>query len=484
MDIRKEIYSSCFNPVQVQIYNPVTCENEMREVPCGKCYHCRITTVNQWVTRMVLETMYNKYCYFVTLTYGVRAEHTKVFAETYPRWTTINQNGVYQNTPLVLRKDHLQKFFKRLRKNTGIKFKYFACGEYGHKYGRPHYHVIFWSDEPITQMDIYRAWSTTDDYGRRRVIGKIDYNDLMQNGTIKTRHSFKYVCKYLQKRDFSFDKLPTKDLHNHLKTLLYDYKSYVEQTAFQAEESVSAKYRKSFAPFMLCSKSPSIGSGYLYDNIERFSTKDFRLFGVSDKSLIFPSYYVRKTKEYLCPYKGISRITDKPTSSTAVPGMASVLVAVQNCIDFNEGFLAHSPLMWIDYRQQRVHFSDKYFGECADMSWRFFNFYDSNNREYFLFAGNRYIRIQKKRGAIVLKGTCTVQQVLDRLSYTFNKLLENLLIPFHGSRVDRERELEQLIKGEYGSKEKYDAERKAHISSLLSSIDTKQHRYVVTKNKF
>lgn len=484
MDIRKEIYATCFDPVQVKIYNPVTRMEEMRDVPCGKCYHCRITKVNEWVTRMVLETMYNKYCYFVTLTYGIRAEHTDVFAETYPRWSTINQNGVYQNTPLVLRKDHLQKFFKRLRKNTGIKFKYFACGEYGHQYGRPHYHVIFWSDEPFSKMDIYRAWSTTDVYGRRVVIGNIDFNDLMQNGTIKTRHSFKYVCKYLQKQSFSFNQLPTKDLHNHLKIMLYDYQSYVESTPKQAIESVDEKYRKRFSPFMLCSKSPSIGAGYLYDHIDRFSEKDFRLFGISDKSLIFPRYYVRKTKEYLCPFKCISKVTAKPNSSCGIEGLASVLVAVQNCIDFNEGFLSHSPLLWIDTRNRCVHFSDRYFGEHARMPWRFFNFYDCNSREYYLFAGNRYIRMQKRKGAIVLKGTCTVDSVLERLYHTYNLLLEKLLVPFEDSRVDREREFMQCVHGEFGTKEKYDTYRKEHIDMLLSTIDTKQNRYLVTKNKF
>jgi len=40
-----------------------------------------------------------------------------------------------------LHKSHLQKFFKRLRK-SGKKFRYYACGEYGEKLSRPHYHVL------------------------------------------------------------------------------------------------------------------------------------------------------------------------------------------------------------------------------------------------------------------------------------------------------------------------------------------------------
>lgn len=39
-------------------------------------------------------------------------------------------------------KRELQLFFKRLRKKINpIKIKYLACGEYGEKFGRPHYHA-------------------------------------------------------------------------------------------------------------------------------------------------------------------------------------------------------------------------------------------------------------------------------------------------------------------------------------------------------
>ena len=51
-----------------------------------------------------------------------------------------------------LNEEHLRNFFKRLRKNGknhrhinrdhNSNFRYFACGEYGTKKGRPHYHAI------------------------------------------------------------------------------------------------------------------------------------------------------------------------------------------------------------------------------------------------------------------------------------------------------------------------------------------------------
>lgn len=50
-----------------------------------------------------------------------------------------------ENLPVdnSIHKDELQRFFKRLRKKLGEhKIKYYACGEYGDKYKRPHYHAI------------------------------------------------------------------------------------------------------------------------------------------------------------------------------------------------------------------------------------------------------------------------------------------------------------------------------------------------------
>lgn len=484
MDLKKQIYATCFNPQEIKIINPVTREPETREVPCGKCYHCRMTLVNEWVTRMCLETMYHKYCYFVTLTYGINSEHTKVFAETYPRWTTYNTNGVNQNTPLVLRKSHLQKFFKRLRKNTGIKFKYFACGEYGHKFGRPHYHIIFWSDDPISKISLYRAWSTIDVYGNRKIIGNIDFHDLMENGTIKTKHSFKYVCKYLQKKDFDFNQLPTKDLHRNLKLNLYDKRYYAESIQELADGTLDEKYRKAFGPFMLCSKSPAIGAGYLYDNIDRFQEKDFRLFGVPDKSLIFPRYFLRKTKEVLCPFKCISKLNGKPTSSSGVPDLATLLVEIQTCLEFNEGFLSSCQFVQIDRKVRSVYFNSTKFGEYAAFPWKQFNFYNSAGREYFLFAGNKYITLRRTRKGVILTGECSVQNVIDRLRYSYGKLLDKLLLPFEDSRVSKARIFDQMVRGEFGSKENYERIRKQYISALLSGVDDKQVKYYNSKIHF
>lgn len=92
-------------------------------VPCGKCITCRIAKRREWSIRMFHELHYHEDSVFITLTYD--DEH-------------LPPNGS------LVKKD-LQKFFKRLRRDlddSKIKIKYFACGEYGEKTKRPHYHAI------------------------------------------------------------------------------------------------------------------------------------------------------------------------------------------------------------------------------------------------------------------------------------------------------------------------------------------------------
>lgn len=97
------------------------------EVPCGRCLGCRLEYSRQWAVRCIHEAQCHKTNSFITLTFA---------PEHLPKNHSIS-------------KEDLQKFFKRLRKNTGIKLRYFACGEYGEKNNRPHYHaIIFGYDFP------------------------------------------------------------------------------------------------------------------------------------------------------------------------------------------------------------------------------------------------------------------------------------------------------------------------------------------------
>lgn len=94
-------------------------------IPCGQCMGCRIERSRQWAIRCVHEAQLHRDNCFITLTYS---------PECLPA-----------NGSLV--KKHFQDFMKRLRKRFEgkEKIRFFACGEYGSKLSRPHYHAILFN---------------------------------------------------------------------------------------------------------------------------------------------------------------------------------------------------------------------------------------------------------------------------------------------------------------------------------------------------
>jgi len=94
------------------------------QLPCGRCVGCRLERSRQWAIRCMHECSLHEHSVFVTLTYSDEA---------------LEKAGNFQLREL--RHDDFQKFMKRLRKRFGAGLRYYMCGEYGEKFGRPHYHA-------------------------------------------------------------------------------------------------------------------------------------------------------------------------------------------------------------------------------------------------------------------------------------------------------------------------------------------------------
>ncbi len=90
------------------------------KVPCGKCYACRVRNARDWMTRCLFEARYWQEICFCTFTY----------------------DNAHLPAAGSLCKRDLQLFFKRLRKRLDKPIAYLACGEYGSRRGRPHYHAL------------------------------------------------------------------------------------------------------------------------------------------------------------------------------------------------------------------------------------------------------------------------------------------------------------------------------------------------------
>lgn len=117
-------------------------------LPCGACIGCRQARAREWARRCCHEAALYQDNVFVTLTYD--DEHVPHDGSLIP--------------------EDLQKFIKRLRKaalesphvvSEGPRVRFLACGEYGERSGRPHYHGLFFnvafSDKHLVGKDLYAS---------------------------------------------------------------------------------------------------------------------------------------------------------------------------------------------------------------------------------------------------------------------------------------------------------------------------------------
>lgn len=93
-------------------------------IKCGQCIGCRLAKTRDWAIRCMHESQMWKSNSFLTLTYD-------------------NKN-LPKNRGVDLRE--WQLFAKRLREKVGP-FRFMACGEYGDKNQRPHYHAIVFGQD-------------------------------------------------------------------------------------------------------------------------------------------------------------------------------------------------------------------------------------------------------------------------------------------------------------------------------------------------
>ncbi len=144
---------------------------------CGQCMPCRVNKKSEWTTRILWESQAHDYSSFCTLTYS---------PEQLP------QEG--------LRKSDLQGFFKRLRsrldyaKKTPI--RYYACGEYGEKTKRPHYHAILFGLPHSELEEVEQSW-------------KLGFSQLSEFNPARAAYVARYTMKKLTSPDsFSDGRAP------------------------------------------------------------------------------------------------------------------------------------------------------------------------------------------------------------------------------------------------------------------------------------
>ena len=163
-------------------------------VPCGHCVLCREKKASEWSFRALCENQTSSSePLFVTLTYNEK-----------------------HKPKCGVEKKAVQAFIKRLRRNLDKlkivhEIRYFACGEYGTKSKRPHYHLILWNFPRASFGTLHECLAFIEKAWRVFVVDRFKRPIYLKNGAPKTesqgfaycvpcqKGAISYVMKYMRK---------------------------------------------------------------------------------------------------------------------------------------------------------------------------------------------------------------------------------------------------------------------------------------------
>lgn len=117
-------------------------------VSCGKCIECLKRDQKEWCFRMLQEYENTRSGVFVTLTYN-------------DAYLPINSEGFgslcYRDVQLFMKR--LRKSYNNERSNSDFdNLRFWCCGEYGKRTGRPHYHLIIYGLKRKYWHLINKSW--------------------------------------------------------------------------------------------------------------------------------------------------------------------------------------------------------------------------------------------------------------------------------------------------------------------------------------
>lgn len=198
-----KIFSS-ENLEQFNYYTQSTAYNKFEIIPCQNCIGCRLEYSRQWANRGYLETQTQPNAWFLTLTYD--DEHNfipeeiiittgETFTEIDPEY---NWKGCLVPKDLKQFNKNLRQIMKRKYNHDGIKIM--ACGEYGSKERRPHWHEIIWNC-PLPADSFYKPridWEKNI-YYQNKIIEQAWGKGLI-NITEANWNTIAYVARYITKK--------------------------------------------------------------------------------------------------------------------------------------------------------------------------------------------------------------------------------------------------------------------------------------------
>ncbi|WGL31465.1 replication initiator protein [Dipodfec virus UOA04_Rod_1082] len=259
-DLRPEIVFSEYKAERAAKYEKI-------QLPCGQCLGCRLDYSRDWSIRCMHELKYSKDAWFITLTY----------------------DDQHLPSDLSLDPDHLRDFWKRFRKFVGSKVRYFACGEYGDRFQRPHFHSIVFFDSVQEKKLVGRLKSGFPVFNSEVLVSSWPFGYVsIANVSLNT---CAYVARYVTK------KLTGKQ---------NDF--YSESFEVDDDGVITSSFKRDFfrypdgriKPFCRCSRMPGLGRRFIeefYSDVYPLDKCVFFQDG-KPKSFSVPRYYDKFLETY------------------------------------------------------------------------------------------------------------------------------------------------------------------------------------------
>ena len=232
-----------------------------QQVPCGQCIGCRLERSRQWAIRCHHEASLHESNVFITLTYN--DEHLPTDESIHVR--------------------ELQLFMKRLRKKYPHKIRFYACGEYGENFGRPHYHACLFGHD-FKDKKIWKLTNNEEPLYRSKSLEKLWPYGHSSIGEV-TFQSAAYVARYIMKKQTGKN--------------AEEYYSHINKTTGEITQRVPE--------FTTMSRRPGIGKEWLNQYVSDVYPSDEII--INGKRMKPPKFYDNQYEiEYPSDFEKLKKI--------------------------------------------------------------------------------------------------------------------------------------------------------------------------------
>lgn len=289
------------DPFQYSNNNPI-------DVPCGRCIGCRIDYSRSWALRCMLESLYHEQSWFLTLTYDdIHVPHS-----SYTDFETGEIKDI-----LTLCPDDFTKFMKRLRINysrkTGKEIRFFACGEYGSKTLRPHYHAIVFGLELDDLKPLKKSHTNNQLFESEFVSNSWHDKGYVQIGECNFQ-SCAYVARYIMKKRKGADSLEYEYFNivpefirmSRNPGLAYQYYQDYKEQIYKNDEIILSDGKK-FKPPKYFDEMYQLDFPEKFEEIKQNRIRAAQIID-DTKEYYFGDKYARLSREELAKSKAIVKL--------------------------------------------------------------------------------------------------------------------------------------------------------------------------------